>query len=213
MEKRITAIKKQKKNSRRVNVYLDGEYAFALNATEAVQLHIGQCLTDKDIRTLEDKDTKQKSFTSAMRLISRRPRSIQEVRDSLRKKDYPEGVIESTLDRLLETGLLDDLEFTRYWIDQRVTFRPRGPSMLRHELLLKGVDTDVIALELDAIDEENLALKAARKWAERPSNLAKEDYQRKLSAFLARRGFKYSVVRSTIGRLHDEIDGSSKFEY
>jgi regulatory protein len=209
---KITAIKRQKNNSQRVNIYLDGEYAFALYATKAVHLCIGQCLSEHDIRALEDEDAKQKAYSSAVQLISRRPRSVKEVRDSLIKKNYSEGVIESTLNRLAKAGLLDDREFAKYWIDQRITFKPRGAALLRRELLLKGVETDVIAAELDAIDEDELAIQAARKWAERPSNLAKEDYQRKLSAFLARRGFRYSVVRSIVGRIKDEIDGNDRFE-
>jgi regulatory protein len=210
MDKQVTAIKRQKKNSQRVNIYLDGEYAFALFATKAVGLHIGQCLSEHDIKELENKDTKQKAYSSAVRFISHRPRSVKEVRDSLKKKEFTEGVIDSTLDHLSRVGLLDDREFAKYWFDQRVSFKPRGASLLRHELLLKGVDRDVIADELDAIDEEEMAIQAARKWASRPSNLAKEDYKRKLSAFLARRGFKYSVVRYTVGRIKQEIDGIDK---
>lgn len=210
--KKITAIKRQKKNTNRVNVYLDGEFAFALYSTDAVQLAVGQTLSETDVSDLVENDSKQAAFQNALRLISHRPRSIQEVKDTLIKKDYPAGTIDDTLDRLQQTGLLDDVEFSHYWIDQRATFNPRGTAMLRHELRLKGVSREIIESELTSIDEEHLAYATARKWADRPSNLAKDNYQHRLSAFLTRRGFSYSVVRDVVGRLHEEIDGKLSSE-
>jgi len=49
MAREITALRFQKHNKDRVNVYLDGEFAFGLAGVEAARLHVGQKLTDEEI--------------------------------------------------------------------------------------------------------------------------------------------------------------------
>ena len=78
--------------------------------------------------------------------------------------------------------------------------------MLRYELSQKGIPREIISAELETIDQDYLAYKAAHRRAEQLSNLPLVDFKRKLGAFLARRGFPYSIVRETIERLADELD-------
>jgi regulatory protein len=49
----ITALRFQKRNKDRVNVYLDGQFAFGLAAIEAVRLRVGQTLSDDDVARLQ----------------------------------------------------------------------------------------------------------------------------------------------------------------
>jgi regulatory protein len=51
--RKITAIKVQKRNSNRVNIYLDGEYAFGLARSVAAWLSIDQNLNEKKIDELQ----------------------------------------------------------------------------------------------------------------------------------------------------------------
>ena len=53
MSGRITALEPQKHSSERVNVYLDGEFAFGLALSAAVSLHLGETLTDLEIAALK----------------------------------------------------------------------------------------------------------------------------------------------------------------
>ena len=60
----ITALVAQKKNPDRVNVYLDGKFAFGLAAIEAVRLKRGQVLTDDDIDRLQAADDVEQAFVA-----------------------------------------------------------------------------------------------------------------------------------------------------
>jgi regulatory protein len=203
---KVTALTRQKRNIKRINVYLDGEYALALPEIEAARLKIGQWLDDGEIAALREADERERARERALNLLSYRPRSLEEIRRNLEEKEFSEQTIEATLQRLENAGLVDDLEFARYWVEQRRDFRPRGAAMLRYELRRKGVSRRIIEQILANLDEEELADRAARAWLERKRNLEPEEAKRKLYGYLVRRGFAYSIVRETLEHLEDRLD-------
>ena len=140
----ITALTAQKRNPERVNVYLDGAFAFGLPAITAARLKVGQTLSSEEISALQQENLVDKARQSAIRFIGYRPRSVMEVRRNLRDKDYDEPVIEHVLERLQAVELLDDVAFAHYWVEQRETFKPRSQMALRLELQQKGVARNVI---------------------------------------------------------------------
>lgn len=200
---KVTALNRQKRNIKRINVHLDGEYAFALPEIEAARLRIGQWLDDNEIAALQQTDERERAHQQAHNLLSYRPRSSVEIRRNLEGKGYSTETIEQTLERLEAVGLVDDLDFARYWIEQRRDFKPRGAAMLRHELRQKGISPAVVEEVVNTVDEEELAWRAARAWVGRKRDLGPEELKQKLSAYLVRRGFAYSVVRETLNRLED----------
>jgi regulatory protein len=205
MAGKVTAIEPQKRNRKRANVFIDGQYALGVAATVAATLEIGQWLEDSEIERLDAADEQEVAYQRALHFLSYRPLSTQEIRQKLQGKGFSEFAVDTTVQRLEETGLIDDLEFARYWVEQREQFRPRGIAMLRYELRQKGLAADLIALSLQGIDEDELAYRAAHRRAEQLSMLPPKDFERKLGAYLARRGFPYPVVRETVNRLREEL--------
>jgi regulatory protein len=101
--------------------------------------------------------------------------------------------------------LLDDQAFSRAWVENRNTFRPRSKSALRMELRRKGISDELIQTTLeDQVDEEALALEAARKQARRYAALEWPDFRRKLGEFLARRGFSYTILAPVVSQVWKE---------
>lgn len=194
----ITALKTQKRNKERVNVYLDGRFAFGLAAIEAARLRVGQTLSDDDIVRLQEQDDVERAYERALNYLSYRPRSTWEVERNLKKKDVEEPVIEAVVTRLARAGLLDDREFARYWVDNRTRFNPRGFRGLRHELRQRGVSREIIDEALQALDEEAAARKAVEAGIRRLSNAEPADFRRKLQGYLARRGFSYAVIKPLV---------------
>ena len=115
----ITALKAQKHAKDRVNVYLDGEFAFGLSLIHALWLRVGQALSDKEIETLQQVDTLEKAKQRAVDLIAYRPRSVKEVRQRLRRAGVDDAVIDEVVASLIAAGLLDDESFTQAWVDSR----------------------------------------------------------------------------------------------
>jgi regulatory protein len=72
------------------------------------------------------------------------------------------------------------------------------------ELRRKGLADEDIRSATAGMDDEALAYAAAQKRASRLQGLEWIDFRRKLSEFLARRGFGYAVITPTVKRLWSE---------
>jgi regulatory protein len=203
MAGKITALRFQKRNKDRVNVYIDGQFAFGLAAIEAARLRVGQTLSDDDVARLRVRDEVERAYERALNFLSYRPRSETEVRRNLSKKDVEDEVIEVVVERLTRAGLVDDREFARYWVENRLQFNPRGARALRHELRGKGVPDAIIAGALADLDEEVAARQVAEAGARRLAHLEPRDFRRKLGAYMARRGFSYAVIEPLIEEMLD----------
>jgi regulatory protein len=204
--KKITAIAVQKKNPNRVNISLDDQFAFGLSRIVAAWLKVGQALSDEKIAELQTADAREAAFQQSMRFLGYRPRSVQEVRANLQKHEMPEAVIDEVLKRLQETGLLNDQQFAQTWVENRNTFRPRSRRALSLELRRKGLADEIVQDVLNEnVDEDALALEAARKYARKIQGLEWPEFRQKLGGFLGRRGFSYSVIAPVLRQIWDEL--------
>lgn len=201
---RITRIKAQK-NKKRVNIYLDGKFAFGLDADNFLKagLKVGQKLTEKQVDDLVFKNEFQKLLDKTLRLISRRPRSEKEIRDYLKRKKSLPRLIEAVVKKLKQLKQIDDSAFAFWWIEQRSTFRPRGKFGLTMELRQKGVDKEIIEKVVnEEVNELPLAKKIAKKKFKVYKNLPREEFYQKMSAYLARRGFSWETIKKVVGALN-----------
>jgi regulatory protein len=201
----ITGLVVQKQNKERVNIYIDGEFAFGLAMIEAVKLRKGQVLSDEKIAQLKALDEYEVAHERALNFLSYRPRSAAEVRRNLHEKEYSETVIEQVMERLERAGLVDDAAFARFWVENREMSKPRSERGLRFELRQKGVSDEAISAALTEVNEEESAYRAALERARRIPRTDKQVFGKRLGDFLARRGFSYDVVREAVDRLWTEL--------
>jgi regulatory protein len=214
MKKTITEISAQKRNRRRVNISLDGSYAFSLDRMTAAWLQVGRELSDGEIEQIQMRDEVEVSFNQALNLLSHRSRSVAEMTRYLEGKGYAPGTLKAVLARLEEEGLLNDDRFAREWIENRNTFRPRSQSQLKAELRFKGLAESSIdsALEESGVDDAALAMTAARKQAHRYLSSNYDIYRKRLGNALLRRGFSYATVNDTLRTLWDEMQHTETVE-
>lgn len=209
MDGLVTAIEPQRRRgSSRLNVFLDGQFAFSLEQDLAALVRVGEPLSSSRTVELLRDDERARALGAAAAFLAHRPRSEREVRDRLRRGEVPEPIAEQVIERLKELKLLDDAEFARYWIEQRQTHRPRGARLLRQELQLKGIDRELSTQVLDEAAEEDDPVDAACRAAERRARAERaadaREFERRLGPFLLRRGFDYETVRSACRRLWAE---------
>lgn len=120
-------------------------------------------------------ETVGRARDAALHLLSFRARSVTEMERRLRKKEFDDSVVAEVVAWLLDLGYLDDREFARQFLDERLRRRPRGPFALVRELQKRGVDRGTAEEVLDAlmtergIDETDLARDTARRWLSRQS--------------------------------------------
>jgi regulatory protein len=201
----ITAIEKQRRRQR-ANLYLDGRYAFSLSLELLAQagLHEGDPLSSQQVDSLRQVDVRHQAHQAALRLLAYRPRSEAEIRQRLARRGLPPQVVQETIARLREQGLLSDAAFARFWVESRNQNSPRGRRLLWRELSAKGIERETARQAIAVVAEDDAALRAAQKKA---CQLQAQDYtvfRRRLADFLLRRGFSYPTVRTTVEKLWHE---------
>ncbi|MCS6827972.1 MAG: hypothetical protein NZ553_15270, partial [Caldilinea sp.] len=96
----ITRLQVQKNNPQRVNVFLDGEFAFGVTLDVAASLRKGQRLSDAEIAALRSQDAVEKAYQAALRFLAARPRSRADVERWVAAKGHAPEAIASALERL-----------------------------------------------------------------------------------------------------------------
>lgn len=202
----VTAIESQKRRKGRVNVFLDGGFAFSLSLPVAaeVRLHQGQMLSPSDIERLKSADLLHRSLDSALKYLSPRPRSEAEIRAQLHRHGFDADTIQQVLTKLKEQRLVDDAAFARFWRENRENFRPRSRRVLELELRQKGVDAETVANATAGVDDELGAYRAAQRKARSLAGLDYSSFRKRLGTLLKQRGFDYELVNCTIDRVWQE---------
>jgi regulatory protein len=195
----VTGIAVQKRNPKRVNVYLDGVYGFPLDFAVALKwgLRNGQRLSDEEISHLTAADDVEKAYNRAVNLLSYRPRSVAEVRRNLQSKKTDTETIETVVARLTQSGLLDDAAFARFWVENRNAFSPRSGRLMSYELRQKGVAGRDMEAALPSEDRDG-AREAATRRARSLASLDYESFRKKLLPYLQRRGFGYETAAEAV---------------
>ena len=151
-------------------------------------------------------DNYARARDAALRFITYRARSVVELRRRLAKQ-YSAETADRVITSFRQHGLLNDAEFARRWREDRERHRPRSDRMLRQELIAKGVPSDIIGDALSDFDNQQNAYDAGSKVAKRLVNTMKseEQFRKRLTPYLVRRGFSYSLVRETVDMLWQEL--------
>lgn len=211
---KITDITPQKKNNKRLNVYINGDFAFGISAQLKFEkrIEIGQEINNQKTQDLILSDQIERLQDKALKFLSFRPRSERETRDHLFRrgklkeiksdieKSQYEISIQEVIKKLKRIGQIDDREFSKWWVEQRHNFNPRGQILLKAELRSKGIENNLIdeLLQNDTEIQVQLATKAAEKKIKLYQKLDEKEFKDKIEQFLARRGFGWSVVKQAV---------------
>ena len=206
---KITAIRAGRRRGKRANVFLDGGFAFSLEAEVAIRegLQVGQELSANQIEALARSDCFHRCLNTAANYLGYRPRSEFELRERLQRRGFDGDSVDAVLAKLKEQGLVDDMAFAQFWRDNRQSFSPRSQWLTKLELRQKGVAADIIDQVVDVADDES-AYRAALSKARSLSPSDYQSFRRRLGEYLKRRGFGYGVINHTVERVWQELGSS-----
>ncbi len=212
MKSKITDIKPQKRRSKRRSIFINNEFLCGVDEeiVAVLGLKVGQEVAKRKIEEILYKEEVKKAKDYAFKLLSYRPRSIKEIRNRLKKKDYSSKVILEVVKSLKRLKFLNDKEFARMWVESRIKTRPMGRYRLQQELIQKGIDRDLIEETLSSYREEEeieLAKELAQRKLKRSyQNLDEVTTKRRLYGFLQRRGFSYDTIQEVMKELRGVDD-------
>jgi regulatory protein len=127
-----------------------------------------------------------------LRQLAMAPRSRQQLRDKLRRRDCPDQVAEAVLDRMAEVGLVDDEKFAEALVRSKQVTRGLSRRGLAHELRTTGVDretADSVLAQVSETDEEQRARALVEARLPRLLGVGRDVAMRRLAGMLARKGY------------------------
>jgi regulatory protein len=153
---------------------------------------------------LTDSNSLQDCLNAAYRYLSYRPRSEGEIRQGLHRRGFADEVAEKTIAKLREQNLSDDFAFAQFWTGNRLSFRPKSKRLIKKELRDKKVAAEIIEQVTKDIDDEEIAYKLGCSRMHNLAHLDYPDFYRRLSSYLAYRGFSYEVIKRTVALVWQE---------
>lgn len=200
-ELKITDIKQAVRNENRVNIYVNGKYAFSLDISQVVELKVkvGRELTKEEFSELKQASEFGKMYQRALEWVLVRPRSRRELRDYLMRRLKKEiKLSETVMNRLVERGYVDDEKFARYYVENRFVKKGVSERRLRQELAQKGVAREIIDEVLNR-SERNERDEIHKMILRKRARYDDE----KLIAYLCRQGFSYELVKEMVVEEND----------
>ncbi len=167
----------------------------------------GMTLRDEDLEELRKSAGIAGALALANHFLAHRPRTIEEVRARFRRAQFEPEIIDAAVAELERQGLLNDQRFAALWVENRNTFSPRSSRSLEQELRRKGVERDIAEQTVENAqlgDETTLAIEAGHKRLRSMASLDQDTFRRRMSGFLARRGFAYEAASKAVEQLWRE---------
>ena len=141
---------------------------------------------------------------AALRLLALRPRSVAGMREKLERR-FGAELADMTVSHLEAEGLLNDEHFAQQWCDSRDRRSPRSSKLIKRELKQRGVPEEAIETALQDFDSGEAARRAGARYAAKQIGCDRVTFDRRVGAFLDRRGFDLSVIRETLREFRTEL--------
>ncbi len=144
---------------------------------------------------------RERAHNVSLNSLTRRGMSKREVERTLRAKDLDDDVIAAEVERLEGSGLVDDLALAQNLVGTLQERKGLGRSGIAAELTRRLLSPAAIEYALELVDTGDELARARDIAVQRARQLAGYDREtavRRLSAYLARRGYSGSTVRAAV---------------
>ena len=201
----ITKIETQKKNTDRVNIYINNEFFMSV-FTELVytfNLKKGMKINKENLRSLLDNDMYIKAKNKALNILSKADQSENKIKEKL-SSDFEEITIERVIDFLKSNKFIDDKLLAQKIVNTNINLNKCGKNKIKQNLYKKGIGSEYISNAISNIDDniefEN-AMYLAKKRYERIKNDDKRKIYQKISQHLSYKGFSYDTIKSVLNKI------------
>ena len=202
---KITKVVPQKKNPERCNLYLDGEFVCAMSMLVVVQNQLlpGKEITQEKLLDMVFESEKENAFNYAVDYICKYVPTKKQMKHKLYDKQYSTKIVDYVIEKCEKYGYIDDEKYAQSYVFQNRKLK--GKLKLKQELMLKGVDKNIIDKVLADYDEEDGCLILARKKALN-KDLDDPKVYASLVRFLQYRGYDWEQIKASIDKVREHED-------
>ena len=207
----VTAITQQKKDATKYNIFIDGEYAFALPMQDILyfKLKEGKEVAEETVAFIQKNLIYIKAQDTALHFIGYKMRTVKEIRQKLTEKEFAEETIDEVIAFLEKYGYADDREYCRKYIKEKLRMKPKSGYALKIELKQRGISSRIIdeVMAETEVDEEGDAF----RWLEKKSRgqwpPADEKQKKKYYDFWLRKGYSYDIIGEAFRQMNEAYGG------
>jgi regulatory protein len=155
--------------------------------------------------------TESRAYLAALRILTRSDRSLADLGNRLRQKNYPEDQIQAALERCLELGYLNDRKLAaRLSRDLVENGRAVGRRLLQ-ELKKKGIPQEIAEQAAQeageqVVAEQQIAELLQRRFPDFDPHTAEQAQRRRIIGFFQRRGYRIDEIFSAFDHHADRVE-------
>lgn len=204
----VTKVEAITKTKFRVEV--EEEFAFVLYKGELKRYGVieGEEISKETYDTIRKDVILKRAKLRAMHLLTDMPRTEKGLREKLKQNQYPEDLIDQTMDYVSSFGYLNDLRYAENYIDLHK--KQKSKKELRGALLQKGVPSEQIDFAFESFydgEEELEAIQTLIRKKRVDVLHATDEQLQKLYGYLGRKGFRYEQIRKAVEALENSEKG------
>lgn len=193
---KITDMQIQKKNKTRANVYIDGEFAYALEMLTVMKLglKIGTDVSPERLAEAVTDSERSVCFDKAMNYLSRGLKTRKQMYDYLLGKGYDAQTVNFVMDKLVDYKYVNDEYYARVYVEQNLS--TKGERRLKQELQQKGIPHSIIdkcCVVSDDVATDNAERLASKYMRNKPRDIKT---LQKLQRYLVSRGYDFDTVNA-----------------
>lgn len=195
-------------------IVMDNGDSFKAHEESLVRYRLikGAEIDDEEYERIQQAIQYDKAYVDALKYISYKLRSIDEMRKHL-TEDYEPEVISRTIHRLEDEGYLNDRHYSEALKNTMLNTGDKGPGALQRELKKHQIDEEIINGMVDVFDSE---VDAARMNRIKDKELKKHkgayrQFKMKLQEKLYQKGYNKDHI-GMISFEDDDFDEASHFE-
>lgn len=141
---------------------------------------------------------KKSAFELAVGALSRKERTVAELRGWLADREVDPEEADETIERLIELNQLGDERYAALFAEDKRELFGWGPARIRETLIEKGVPRSIAEGAAGGESADDLVERAAELLDRRDDRLDDDSGRNRALAFLARRGYELEVAYAAV---------------
>lgn len=202
----ITQLQQTKKG--RFSIFADGEFLFSVHKDTFLlrpELAVGKQVSAETLEEIRLEDEALSCKEKALTLLEYSSQSAGRLAEKL-SRFYPRETVDSTIARLAELGLLDDLDYGRRLAADLIHLRGYSLGRVRQALYQRRLDKETVARVMEELQDTDqigpMVELVKKKYLQK---LREPRGWEKVAAALQRRGYQYDEIRDALALVLEEL--------
>jgi regulatory protein len=205
---KITSAEKSKRNKDRLSVYVDGRFSFTISEEDYISLNLYEHpeLDEEKIDYIRNTLNFREAKSLAVNYLSMKIHTEKEVLQKLHEEGFGSECAERVVSELKAIGYINNKLYAQKYIFDRSKLKPMSKKRIKQELLLKGIESEIIDEVLedwnveDSAVAENLLKRKFGKY-----DLSDEKVLKKAYMFLMHRGFSHDTIQEAVRNISGQV--------